>query len=260
MQNNEERKDPSQKGRILIGRHTVVEALRAESPLEKIIILYGTHGAPIENIRRLARSRGVSCVEADKRKFRELIGEVKFSAAQGVVALVGTKHYVEVDDLLKVGAERGEPAFLLVLDEIEDPQNLGALIRTAECAGVHGVIIPRHHAATVTAAVGKASAGASEYVPVAKVTNLASCLDELKERGLWIVGTDASAEKYYTEIDYAAPLAIVVGSEGKGMRKLVKEKCDFLVKIPLYGKVESLNASVAGALVVYEVVRRRKMM
>ncbi len=180
------------------------------------------------------------------------------TTSQGVVAVVGTKRYVEVDDILDAARKRGEPPFLLVLDEIEDPHNLGALIRTAECAGVHGVIIPKHHAAEVTTTVAKTSAGASEYLPVAKVVNVANTLDELKQKGFWIIGADSGAERLYTEVDYAGSIAVVIGNEGKGIRPLVKEKCDFLVKIPLFGSIESLNASVAGALILYEGVRKRK--
>jgi 23S rRNA (guanosine2251-2'-O)-methyltransferase len=242
---------------ILIGRNPVIEALKAGRPLEKIFILYGVHGGGVGRIRQLAKQNGVPCVEVGKQKFRELVGD---ATSQGVAAVVGVKQYVDVDDILKVATDRGEPSFVLVLDEIEDPQNLGALLRTAECTGVHGVIIPKHHAATVSAAVGKASAGASEYIPVAKVTNIASTIDELKAKGIWVVGASVDGNKLYSEVDYSMPIALVIGSEGKGIRKLVKVKCDFLVKIPLLGKIESLNASVAGALLMYEVVRKRGKM
>jgi 23S rRNA (guanosine2251-2'-O)-methyltransferase len=241
---------------IIAGRNPVAEALRAETLIEKVVVLAGIKGGAIEKIKGLAKRRRVPLVEVGKAKFRELVSD---TTTQGVVAIVGTKEYVEVDDILNVAAARSEAATVLILDEIEDPQNLGALIRTAECSGVHGVIIPKHHAASVNQTVAKTSAGASEHMPVAKVVNIAQTLDELKERGIWIVGTDSSAEKNYTEVDYAMPVAIVVGNEGKGIRPLVREKCDFLVKVPLFGKVESLNASVAGALLMYEVVRGRKM-
>lgn len=241
---------------VLIGRHAVIEALKSGRAIEKIFILYGTRGGSMSVIRRRAKEYGIPCVEVGKEKFQELVGRT--GAAQGVAALVGLKEYVDVEDILAGSAKRKEAAFVLVLDAIEDPQNLGALLRTAECTGVHGVVIPRHHSATVSATVAKTSAGASEYVPVAKVTNIASCLEDLKERGVWIVGAAPDGDRVFTEVDYSMPIALVVGSEGKGMRKLVKEKCDFLVRIPLYGKVESLNASVAGALLMYEVVRKRK--
>jgi len=240
---------------IIAGRNPVMEALRAETIIEKVVVLAGIKGTAIEKIKGLAKRRRVPFVEVGKGKFRELVSD---TTTQGVVAIVGTKEYVEVEDILAVAQQRGEPASILILDEIEDPQNLGALIRTAECAGFHGVIIPKHHAASVNQTVAKTSAGASEHMPVAKVVNIANTLDELKEKGLWMVGTDGGAEREYTELEYDMPVALVIGNEGKGIRQLVREKCDFLVKIPIYGKVESLNASVAGALVMYEIVKQRK--
>jgi 23S rRNA (guanosine2251-2'-O)-methyltransferase len=240
---------------IVAGRLPVYEALRAGTLLEKIVILFGVKGDQIEKIRTLAKKNNIPVVEVGKQKFRDLVSD---TTTQGVVAIVGTKRYVDVDDILKLAKDRGEPPFVLVLDEIQDPQNLGALIRTAECAGMHGVIIPKHHSAAVNQTVAKTSAGASEHMYVAKVTNIAQCLEELKKQGLWIVGTDSQAEKPFTAVDYSGPLAVVIGNEGSGIRKLVKEKCDFVVKIPLFGKVQSLNASVAGALVMYEAVKRRQ--
>ena len=242
---------------IIAGRNPVAEAIKAGTIIEKVVILAGVKGAAIEKIRMLAKHNRIPCVEVGKQKFRDLVSD---TTTQGVVAIVGTKKYVEVDDILTIAHERNEPPFVLILDELEDPQNLGALIRTAECAGVHGAVIPKHHAASVNQTVAKTSAGASEHLPVAKVTNIANTMDELKQKGLWIVGTDPAAEKLYTQFDYTTPLAVVVGNEGKGIRQLVKEKCDMLVKIPLYGKVESLNASVAGALIIYEAVKRRKQL
>lgn len=239
---------------LIAGRNPVIEALRSGTAIEKVVILYGVRGTAIDKIKDLARQNSVPCVEVNKQKFRELVSD---TTTQGVVALVGTKEYVSVDVLLRVAKERNQAPFLLVLDEIQDPQNLGAIIRTAECAGAHGVIIPKHHAASVNQTVARASAGASEQLPIAKVTNIAITLDELKEQGLWIVGTDVKGDKLYYELDYKTPLAIVVGGEGEGIRRLVKEKCDFLVRIPLLGKIGSLNASVAAALVMYEVVRVR---
>jgi 23S rRNA (guanosine2251-2'-O)-methyltransferase len=241
--------------KIIIGRNPVLEALRAGTKIEKIFILHGVHGNAIKNITTLARQKGVTCVDVGKNKFDEFDGS---SDAQGVIAIVGQKDYVEVEDILDFAVKKNEVPFILILDEIEDPQNLGAIIRTAECVGTHGVIIPKHHAASVSSGVIKASAGAAQYVNVAKVTNIAQTIDELKLKGVWIIGTDGTAEKFYYEMDYKMPLALVIGSEGYGIRRLVKEKCDFLVKIPMFGKIESLNASVAAALVMYEVVRKRK--
>jgi 23S rRNA (guanosine2251-2'-O)-methyltransferase len=240
---------------IIAGRNPVMEALKAGTLIEKVVILAGVKGTAIEKIKAAAKRNRVPFIEVGKQRFRELVSD---TTTQGVVAIVGTKAYVEVDDILAVAQENGEPPFVLILDEIEDPQNLGALLRTAECSGIHGAIIPKHHAASVNQTVAKTSAGASEYLPVAKVTNIAQTLEELKKKGLWIVGTDADAEKSYTQVDYSGPIAIVIGNEGSGIRHLVKEKCDFVVKIPVYGKIESLNASVAGALVMYEAVKKRK--
>jgi 23S rRNA (guanosine2251-2'-O)-methyltransferase len=249
----QQKRNPS--SNIIVGRNPVVEALRSGKPIEKILFAHGLRGAAVEKVRHLARQRGVPCSEVGKSRLQELAGE---AYAQGIVAVVGMQAYVDVEDILAEGERRGEPAFILVLDGIEDPQNLGAIIRTAECAGVHGVIIPKHSAASVTESVVRASAGATAHVLVARVTNLASTLEELKERGVWVVGAAAEAGKSYTEIDSSGATAIVIGSEGKGIRPLVREKCDYLVRIPMRGKVSSLNASVAGALLMYEVVRCRR--
>ncbi|MDP2207941.1 MAG: 23S rRNA (guanosine(2251)-2'-O)-methyltransferase RlmB [Bacteroidota bacterium] len=240
---------------LIVGRNPVIEALRAATPIVKIFLLHGIRGGNIETIYSLAKERKIPCIEINRNKFEELTSD---DVNQGVAAIIEEKKFVDVDDILEIALTKEELPLILILDEIQDPQNLGAIIRTAECAGVHGVIIPKHNAAPVTSTVTKASAGAVEYVAMARVTNIAQTIDELKENGVWIVGTDSSADKKYTELDYKIPLALVVGSEGRGMRRLVKEKCDFLVKIPLFGKIESLNASVAAALLVYEVVRKRK--
>lgn len=241
---------------IIAGRNPVMEALRAGTIIERVVILAGVKGNAIEKIKQMAKRNRVPYVEVGKQKFRDLVSD---TTTQGVVAVVGTKAYVEIEDILAMAKERNEAPFLLILDEIEDPHNLGALIRTAECAGAHGAVIPKHHAASVNQTVAKTSAGASEHLPVAKVVNIVATLDELKQKGLWIIGTDAGAEKLYTEVDYTMPIAFVVGNEGKGIRQLVKEKCDFVVKIPVFGKVGSLNASVAGALAMYEAVKKRRL-
>jgi 23S rRNA (guanosine2251-2'-O)-methyltransferase len=239
---------------LIIGRHPVLESLRSENPPEKIYILFGTRGAAIQQIQQVAKRQGVLVKEVDRQRFLELSSDPN---TQGVVALVATKQYVDIEGLLQVAAEKHEPPFLLILDEIEDPHNVGALIRTAECAGVHGVVLPKHHAASLNETVAKASAGASLHLPAAKVTNIANTLDELRSKGVWIVGTDMQAEKAFDEMDYRGAIAIVVGNEGKGIRRLVKEKCDFLVKIPMFGTIGSLNASVAGGLVLFAAARSR---
>ena len=240
--------------KLIVGRQPILEALRTDAPLEKIYVLFGTKGNAIQQIHQLARRRGVPINEIDRKRFLELCNDQN---SQGVVALGSVKEYVEVDAILQLAADKGEKPLLLVLDEIEDPHNLGALIRTGECAGIHGAILPRHHSASIGETVTKSSAGALLHVPIAKVTNIASTIDELREQVVWVIGTDTLAERSYDEIDYDGPIAIVVGNEGKGIRRLVKEKCDFLVKIPMYGKIASLNASVAGGLILFEAARKR---
>lgn len=240
---------------IIAGRKPVMEALRAGTGLERVVFLQGVQGNVIEEIRRFAEQKGVQVIQANKQQFRELATN---ATTQGVVAvLAAEKKYSDLEGVLAVPEGRGEQGFILVLDEVEDPQNLGALIRTAEGTGVHGVILPKHHAATVTSAVVKASAGATEHMAIGEVTNIAVTLEKLKERGYWVVGLAADGDKTFYEEEYTTSVAVVVGNEGKGIRRLVREHCDHLVRIPMFGKVESFNASVAGALVMYEVARQR---
>ncbi len=239
---------------IIAGRKPVIEALNAGIPVEKIYILRGAHGEPLDTIRQLARQKNILCTDADRHLIEKLSRDTN---TQGVVAVIGTKEYADVDEILAIAASKNEKPFLLLFDEIEDPHNLGALIRTAVCLGAHGGIIPKHNAAPVNATVAKTSAGASAHFPIAKVTNIVAAIEELKEKGVWIVGSDAHAEKRFTDVDYTLPIALVIGNEGKGIRRLVKEYCDFLVKIPMAGSFDSLNASVAGALLMYEVFRKR---
>ena len=241
-------------GQYIAGRQPLLEALKSRQPIDQILILHGTAGAQIQQIKQLAREQRIAVKEADKERFREVSGD---TVTQGVLALVNDYRYVEIEDILALAQRKNEPPFLLVLDEIEDPHNLGALVRTAECAGVHGVIIPKHHAASVNQTVIKTSAGATSHMPIARVTNIAQTLDELKKANIWIVGTDMQAEKKYFEYDYRGAVAVVIGSESSGMRRLVKEKCDFLVSIPMHGKIASLNASVAGGLVLFEAAKLR---
>ncbi|MBI5472921.1 MAG: 23S rRNA (guanosine(2251)-2'-O)-methyltransferase RlmB [Ignavibacteriae bacterium] len=242
---------------MIVGRKPVIEALKAGSSLDKIFLLSGIQGKPIEEIRSLARQRNVPVAEFNRQQFREL---AKDQMTQGVVGILQPRHkYADVELILSAATERQQRPFILICDEIEDPHNLGALIRTAECAGVHGVIVPKHHSAPVNATVTKTSAGATEHLPIAEVTNIVSTIEELKQKSFWIVGLDGAGDKRYNEVDYTSPVAVVVGNEGKGIRRLVREHCDFLVKIPLLGRIESLNASVAGALVMYEVVKQRSV-
>jgi len=238
----------------IVGRQPIIEALKAHQPIEKILVQHGTHGHAISTIVKLARQSGVPVAEASKQRFRELVGE---EVTQGVLAFVSEATYVELEELLTIAAQRNEPPFLLILDEIEDPHNLGALIRTAECAGVHGVVIPKHHSATINQTVVKTSAGAVAHLAVARVTNIANTVVELKEKNIRVVGAEMSGGLSLFDTDLSGPIAIVIGSEGRGIRRLVKEKCDVLVQIPMFGKINSLNASVSGALLMYGVAKTR---
>jgi 23S rRNA (guanosine2251-2'-O)-methyltransferase len=240
---------------IIAGRKPVMEALRAGTSIEKIVFLLGVQGTVIEEIRRTAERSNVPVSQASRQEFRELASD---ATTQGVVAVVHeSKTFVGLAEIVNGAEAKGEKPLLLVLDGIEDPQNLGALVRTAECSGVHGVVIPKHHAAGVTPAVVKASAGATEHIPMAEVTNIVNALEELKGMGFWSAGVALEGDVPFTEFDYTTPAAIVVGNEGKGIRRLVREHCDRLVRIPMYGQIGSLNASVAGALVMYEAARQR---
>lgn len=237
------------------GKHSLMEALRAGRTINKIWIAEGAQKHLTSPIVAEAKKLGVIVQYVDKRKLDQMVPDLQH---QGVVAQVAPFAYSEVEDLLAAAEKAGQPPFLLLLDEIEDPHNLGSILRTAECTGVHGVILPKRRSASVTATVSKTSAGAAEYVPVARVTNLAQTIDQLKEAGVWVVGTDVAAREdiYGTDI-FKGPVAIVIGNENKGMGRLIKEKCDVLVKLPMAGKLNSLNASVAAGVVMYEVLRRR---
>jgi 23S rRNA (guanosine2251-2'-O)-methyltransferase len=241
--------------RIVIGRNPVLEALKAGTSIERIVFMTGIHGKGIEEIRRLAALRQIRIDEESRDEFHRMAPE---EGAQGVVALGRRPTPVGLNVIVEIARSRGENGFVLLLDQIEDPQNLGALIRTAECAGVHGVVLTKHHSASLSAGTVKASAGATEHMAIVEVPNLTQTITQLKSDSYWVVGLDAAGSKEYTGIDYRAATAVVVGSEGRGIRRLVREHCDFLARIPLYGKVTSLNASVAAALVMYEVVRQRR--
>ncbi len=239
---------------IIEGRNAVIEALRAGSSIDKIFLARGETDAALGHIASTARSRGIVVVECDRRK---LDGMSRTHAHQGVIAQAAVREYASVDDILNAAREKGEPPLVVVCDELSDPHNLGAVIRTAECAGAHGVIIPKRRSAGLTAIVAKTSAGAVSHVPVARVANLPTLLKELKQEGLWIFGTDASGDRLLYDADLKGPAAIVIGSEGAGMGRLVTEQCDFLVRIPMRGKLNSLNASAAAAILLYEAVRQR---
>ncbi len=236
------------------GRHSVIEALRSGRPIHKIWIAEGVQKGPLQAIFDTAKQAGIIIQQTDKRKCDELAQGIQH---QGVVAQVAAYSYAEVDDLFNIAQARGEDPFFIILDEIEDPHNLGSIIRTAECAGAHGVIIPKRRAVGLTATVSKISAGAAEHVAVARVTNLAQTIDELKKRGVWVAASDVNRAQDVYSSDLRIPIAIVIGNEGKGVGRLIKERCDFIVKLPMQGRINSLNASVAAALLMYEVVRQR---
>ncbi|CAH8719176.1 23S rRNA (guanosine(2251)-2'-O)-methyltransferase RlmB [Paenibacillus thiaminolyticus] len=240
----------------IAGKHSVTEALRSGRTIHKVWIADNAQKHLTQPIIAEAKKAGVIVQTADKRKLDQMAEGVQH---QGVVAQVAAYGYVEVDDILARAEAKGETPFLLVLDEIEDPHNLGSILRTADCTGVHGVIIPKRRSVGLTATVSKTSAGAVEYVPVARVTNLAQTMEQLKERGIWLVGTDVSATQDLYETDlFTMPLALVIGNESKGMGRLVKQTCDALLKLPMAGQINSLNASVAAGIFMYEVVRRRR--
>ena len=236
------------------GRNAVIEALRAGTQIDKIFIMKGEVDTALGHIASTARSQGIVVADADKRK---LDGMSRTHAHQGVIAVAAVRAYATVEDILQAARDKGEPPLLVVCDELSDPHNLGAVIRTAECAGAHGVIIPKRRSAGLTAVVAKTSAGAVSHVPVARVANLPALLKELKEAGVWVFGTAADGDRLLYDADLKGPAAIVIGSEGDGMGRLVAETCDFKVRIPMRGKLNSLNASAAAAILLYEALRQR---
>ena len=236
------------------GRNSVLELLESEKDINKIYVTRGEKQGSINKIIGRAKGKGIVLVEVDKSKLDEMS---QTGNHQGVIAIVPPFEYCEVEDILDEAKNKKESPFILILDGIEDPHNLGAIIRTAETAGVHGVIIPKRRAASVNSTVNKVSAGAVEHMKVARVNNINDTIQYLKDNGLWIIGTDGKAENYYYEQDLTGPIALVIGSEGYGMNRLVSENCDILVKIPMMGKITSLNASVSAGIVTYEIVKQR---
>ena len=240
---------------LIAGKHPVLEALRSGREINKIWIAEGAQKSVTSSILGEAKKNGIIIQIVDKRKLDQLVPGVTH---QGVVAQAAAVDYIELEDLLAIPAQKGEVPLFIILDEIEDPHNLGSIIRTAECTGVHGVIIPKRRSAGLTATVLKISAGAAEHIPVARVTNLAQTIEVMKEAGVWIAGADvgAVADVYANKFDM--PLALVIGNESSGLGRLIKEKCDFLVKLPMAGRLNSLNASVAAGVLMYEVLRQRR--
>lgn len=238
---------------IIAGRNAVTEALKAGRAIDSLYVQRGERPGGLQALIAKAKEAGAAIKEADPKKLEHLCGGANH---QGVVAVAAVKEYATVEDLFQRAQERGEPPFFVICDELEDPHNLGAVIRTAECAGAHGVIVPKRRSVGLTYAVGKASAGAVEHLPVARVNNLASLLEELKQRGLWVYAADMDGAPW-CQTDFTGPVALVIGSEGKGVGRLVKEKADFVVSLPLKGNINSLNASVAAGILCYEVSRQR---
>lgn len=236
------------------GRNPVLEAFRAGKTIDKLFVLEGCQDGPVRTILREAKKGDTVVSFVPKERLDQMSGTGKH---QGVVAFAAAYEYAEVEDILKNAQEKGEPPFVLILDGIEDPHNLGAIIRTANQAGAHGIIIPKRRAAGLTATAAKSSAGAIHYTPVAKVTNLVQTMEELKEQGLWFVCADMGGELMYRQ-NLTGSIGLVIGSEGEGVSRLVREKCDFITKIPMFGDIDSLNASVAAGVLAYEIVRQRR--
>ena len=240
----------------IYGRKPVLEAIRsANRAMKHLYLLQGSRDGVLNQIEAHAKAKGVPIHLETRHRMDTLAGTDKH---QGVLAVVESYQYAELQDLLDISQKKNEPAFLLLLDEIEDPHNLGAILRSADAAGVHGVVIPKHRAAAVNATVVKASAGAAEHVATVQVTNLNETIQKLKDANVWVVGTDGESTKNFYDYDFRQPVAIVIGNEGHGLRRLVKENCDERVRIPMEGQMSSLNASVAAALVLFEVTRQRK--
>ena len=256
MREKEERKPlpEAESDGVIEGRNAVIEALRVGTPIDKIYLLKGDGDKTLGHIASKAREAGIVVVDADKRKLDNMS---RTHSHQGVIALAAVREYVSVESILESAAAKGEAPLLVVCDEISDPHNLGAILRTAECAGAHGVVIPKRRSAGLTAVVAKTSAGAVSYMPVARVPNIPALLKDLKKQGVWVFGTAAEGTTTLYDADLKGPCAIIIGSEGDGMTRLARENCDFLVSIPMKGHISSLNASAAAAILLYEAVRQR---
>ena len=236
------------------GRNAVIELLKSDREINKVFIAKGDRQGSISDIIKLCKERGIVFQEVDRAKLDDL---TETNHHQGVIAFASPIEYKEISDILEIAKERGEEPFIVIADEIEDPHNLGALIRTAEIAGCHGLIIPKRRSCQVTEVVSKVACGATEHLAIARVGNINDAIEELKQSGVWVYGTDGSADKLYYEEDLTGPVAIVIGSEGRGMNKLTMKNCDVLLKIPMKGHITSLNASVSGGIVIFEAVRQR---
>ena len=238
---------------LIIGRNAVTEALRSGREIDTVFVAKGDRSGSIGMILSKAGESGAVIKEVDRRKLDAMCGG---SNHQGVAARAAAHTYADIEDIISAANEKGEAPFIVICDEIEDPHNLGAIIRTADACGAHGVVIPKRRGVSLTYAVGKASAGAVEYVPVARVPNIAAALEKLKERGFWVYGADMDGTPWDKQ-DYSGAVALVIGSEGRGISRLVKEKCDFIVSLPMRGRINSLNASVAAGILMYKVTENR---
>ena len=247
------KENKSENSLLIEGRNAVLEALRSEKPIDKIFVQDGCQDGPVRTIVREAKKRDVILNFVDKERLNHLS---ETGRHQGVIAYGAAYEYASVEDMLALAEKKGEDPFLILLDNIEDPHNLGAIIRTANLVGAHGVIIPKRRAAGLTAVVARTSAGALNYTPVAKVTNLKKTMEDLKEKGLWFVCADMNGELMY-RLNLKGPIGLVIGSEGDGVGRLVREKCDMVASIPMKGDIDSLNASVAAGVLAYEIVRQR---
>lgn len=239
---------------LIEGRNAVIEVLRSERTVEQILVANGDVSGSINLIMALAKEKKVVIKQVDRKKLDQLS---QTGAHQGVIAQITPYKYCDVDDIISYAEGKGEKPFIVILDEIEDPHNFGSIIRTAETCGVHGIIIPKRRNVGLTPAVYKASAGAIEHMKIAKITNINNTIDRLKEHGIWVYGADMDGESYCYDVDFRGAVALIIGSEGKGILKLTKNKCDVLVKIPMVGKISSLNASVAGGILMYEILKQR---
>lgn len=243
---------------IIFGRNPVLEVLKNQpDKVEKIYLRFGVQGKPIEEIQRIARKQSIPITFLDKEKFKRLAKSTKTEDTQGVVALLTIVQYKEIDTIVKDAFEQTDKPILVILDKIQDPQNLGAIARTAECAGVQGLIVPSKDSTPITSTVVKASAGAILNLPIAKVSNLAKVIDYLKAKGFWILGTSSLAKDTIWKANFDIPLAVVIGNEGKGISRSLLKMCDLIVKIPMFGKTDSLNASVATGIILFEILRQR---
>jgi len=236
------------------GRHPVLEALKSERTINKILLADGATGSGIMDILARARDKSIVVQTVPKAKLDQV---AEGRNHQGVIAYIAAKDYVELEDIVEAANNSPRPGLIVVLDEIEDPHNLGSILRSCDAAGAHGVVIPKRRAVPLTATVAKASAGAIEHVPVARVTNISQAIESLKKMGFWVVGTDVDAEQMYHQVDVTGPTVLVIGNEGKGLGEVVKKRCDHLVRLPMIGQVQSLNAGVATGILLYEVVRQR---